>query len=201
VSWFRRSRRFSPGAYPKRGLKLHLGCGTVHLDGWVNIDLATRAREVDPPPDLELDVRDGLPFADGSARLIYHEHLMEHLTIGEGQRCLTDWFRLLEPGGVLRVATPDLEYLVERYREGWRDQAWLAQPEYAFIETRAEMMNVAFRWWDHRYLYDGEELARRLREAGFDPVRRCAFRESTLAELAGLETRADSKLVVEGVKP
>jgi predicted SAM-dependent methyltransferase len=198
VSWLaaRRARR-----YPPRGLKLHLGCGTVRLDGWVNVDLAARARELATPPDLNLDVRKGLPFRDGAARLIYHEHLIEHLTLDEGTRCLRDWLRVLEPGGVLRVATPDLEYLVERYGGGWRDQAWLAQPEYAFIRTRAEMLNVAFRWWDHRYLYDGEELERRMREAGFAPLRRCDLGCSSVPELAGLETRADSKLILEGVKP
>lgn len=198
MSWLaaRRARRF-----PRSGLKLHLGCGTVRLDGWVNIDLASRARELATPPDLSVDVRHELPFPNGSARLIYHEHLMEHLTIEEGTRCLRDWLRVLEPDGVLRIATPDLEYLVERYRGAWRDQAWLGLPEYAFIRTRAEMLNVALRWWDHRYVYDGEELERRMREAGFGTVRRCALGRSPVPELAGLETRADSKLILEGVKP
>jgi len=198
VSWLaaRRARRF-----PTRSLKLHLGCGTVRLDGWVNIDLPARARALETPPDLRWDVRRRLPFGDGAARLVYHEHLMEHLTVDEGTRGLRDWLRVLEPGGVLRIATPDLEYLVDRYRAGWRDQAWLRQPEYAFIGTRAEMLNVAFRWWDHRYLYDGEELERRMREAGFGTIRRCAYRASGVPELAGLETREDSKLILEGVRP
>ena len=190
MSWLARlrARRF-----PQHDLKLHLGCGTVRLDGWINIDLETRA-------DLALDVRRPLPFKDGAARLIYHEHLMEHLTVEEGCAGLRDWFRLLGPGGVLRIATPDLAYVVERYGGDWRDQAWLRLPEYAFIRTRAEMINVSFRWWGHRYLYDGEELERRMRDAGFASVRRCALRQSAVPELAGLETRDDSKLIVEGVK-
>jgi len=191
VSWL---ARFRAGRLLRRDLKLHLGCGTVRLDGWINIDLETRA-------DLKLDVRRPLPFGDRAARLIYHEHLMEHLTVEEGCACLRDWFRVLQPGGVLRIATPDLAYVVERYQGDWRDQAWLKLPEYAFIQTRAEMINVSFRWWGHRYLYDGEELERRLREAGFDTVRRCALRQSAVPELAGLETRDDSKLIVEAVKP
>jgi len=190
VSWLARVRA---RRLPRRGLRLHLGCGTVHLDGWVNIDREAGA-------DLRLDVRRPLPFRDGAARLIYHEHLMEHLTVDEGSRCLRDWLRLLEPGGVLRVATPDLAYVVERYGGNWRDQAWLALPEYAFIRTRAEMINVAFRWWDHRYLYDGEELERRFRDAGFGTVRRCGLGESAVPGLAGLETRDDSRLILEGVK-
>ena len=198
MSWLAawRARRFHG-----RGLKLHLGCGTVRLEGWVNIDLPSRAREPEVAPDLTLDVRSPLPFAAGAARLIYHEHLMEHLTLDEGRRCLGDWLRVLEPGGVLRIATPDLEYLVERYRGEWRDQAWLRLPEYAFIGTRGEMLNVAMRWWEHRYVYDGEELERRMRDAGFAPIRRCALGRSTVPELAGLETRADSMLILEGVRP
>lgn len=191
MSWFRR-RTLS--RFPPRGNKLHLGSGTVRLEGWINIDLETKA-------DLNLDLRRGLPFADGAARLVYNEHVIEHITVEEGRRCLADWFRVLEPGGVLRVATPDLAYVVERYQHDWKDQAWLQLPEYAFIRSRAEMMNVAFRWWGHQYLYDGEELERRLREAGFGTVRRCGYGESPVPELAGLETRPDSKLIMEAVRP
>lgn len=180
---------------PKRGLKLHLGSGTVSLDSWVNIDLET------PQADVHLDITGGLPFPAGAARLIYHEHVMEHITVEQGAFCLRDWFRLLEPGGVLRVATPDLQYVIERYGGNWKEQAWLQLPEYQFIKTRAEMINVSMRWWGHQYLYDGEELERRMRDAGFATIRRCGYGESTVSELAGLETRPDSMLILEAVRP
>jgi predicted SAM-dependent methyltransferase len=180
---------------PKSGLKLHIGCGTVYLDGWVNIDLDA------PKADLLLDITKGLPLGQGSARIIYHEHVMEHITVDQGAFCLKDWFRVLEPGGVVRIATPDLAYVVEKYMgDDWREQSWLKLPEYAFIKTRAEMLNVSMRWWDHQYLYDGEELERRMREAGFKTVRRCEYGKSTVPELANLETREDSKLILEGVR-
>ncbi len=179
---------------PRRGPKLHLGCGTVYLDGWVNVDIETRA-------DLTLDITRGLPLQNGAARLIYHEHVMEHITIDEGRACLADWCRVLEPGGVLRVATPDLAYVVGRYAGDWKDQAWLRQPEYAFIQTRAEMLNTSMRWWGHQYLYDEEELRRRMTDAGFATVRRCALGESSVPELTRLETREDSTLILEGVRP
>jgi len=181
---------------PRRGLRLHLGCGTVRLQGWVNVDLETSQA------DLHLDITRGLPFPDGSARLIYHEHVMEHIGVDEGARCLRDWLRLLEPGGVLRIATPDLGYVVERYLAGdWRDQAWLRLPEYEFIRTPAEMLNTSMRWWGHQYLYDEAELRRRMTEAGFTTIRRCALGESGMPELARLEPREDSKLILEGVRP
>lgn len=182
---------------PRRGLKLHLGCGTVRLDGWVNIDLHT------PQADIHWDIRRPLPFPAGAARFVYHEHVIEHITLEEAVRCLADWHRVLEPGGVVRIATPDLQYLVERYGsgEGWRDQAWLRQPEYQFIGTPAEMLNVALRWWDHRYVYDGEELTRRLRNAGFRDITRHTLGASDRPELRNLETRQDSMLILEAVRP
>ncbi|MFI5213605.1 MAG: class I SAM-dependent methyltransferase [Gemmatimonadales bacterium] len=188
LTWLRLRR------LPRHGLKLHLGCGTVRLEGWVNVDIETSQA------DLTLDITRGLPLLDGAARLIYHEHVMEHITVDEAKACLRDWFRLLEPGGVLRIATPDLAYVVERYRGDWRDQAWLKLPEYAFIRTRAEMLNTSLRWWGHQYLYDEEELRRRMNDAGFATIRRCALGESPVAELARLETREDSQLILEGVR-
>ena len=189
VSWFKLR------GVPKSGMKLHLGSGTIRLDGWLNIDLET------PEADVHLDITRGLPFADASARLVYHEHVMEHITLDQGRFCLVDWHRVLEPGGVLRIATPDLAYVIDKYKSAdWKDQAWLKLPEYAFIQTRAEMVNASMRWWDHKYLYDGEELERRMREAGFQTVRRCRYRESPVAELAGLETREDSTLILEAVR-
>ena len=179
---------------PARDLKLHLGSGTVHLEGWVNVDLETREA------DVHWDITKGLPLPDGCARFIYHEHVMEHITVEQGERCLRDWHRLLQPGGVLRISTPDLAYVVERYTGNWRDQAWLKRPEYAAIATRAEMINASMRWWGHQFLYDEEDLARRMRAAGFATIRRCDYRESAVPALAGLETREDSKLILEGEK-
>lgn len=188
LTWLRLRR------LPRHGLKLHLGCGTVRLADWVNIDIETSQA------DLTLDITRGLPLPDRSARLIYHEHVMEHITIDEAKACLSDWFRLLEPGGVLRIATPDLAYVVERYGGDWRNQAWLKLPEYAFVQTRGEMLNTSMRWWGHQYLYDEEELRRRMTDAGFQTIRRCALGESPVTELTRLETREDSQLILEGVR-
>jgi hypothetical protein len=53
------------------------------------------------------------------------------------------------------------------------------------------------REWGHRYLYDFEELRLRLDAAGFDDIRRMSIGASDDAALRHLETRADSRLVVE----
>jgi predicted SAM-dependent methyltransferase len=177
--------------------KLHLGCGGVKLEGWINIDRWPRPGVV----DVRWDVTKAFPLADASCSFIYHEHLLEHLTVDQGVALLTEGHRLLADGGVMRLAMPCLKDVVDHYRsENWRDQEWLQWPEYRFVQTRAEMINLAFRRWGHQWLYDREELHRRLREAGFTRIVNVGWRESAFVELRNLETRQESKLICDAQK-
>src|SRR4029077_17458324 len=92
----RRARKFIA---PTR---LHLGCGARHVDGWVNIDFIGVSRV-----DLPWDLRNQLPFADGSAEAVFHEHLLEHLPLNAVLTLLQECRRLLRPGGIIRVGVPD----------------------------------------------------------------------------------------------
>lgn len=181
----------------ERPYKLHIGCGRVRFDGWINIDS-------DPSvsvPDIVWDLGRGFPVPDGSCSLIYSEHLLEHLKVEDGVALLRECRRALEPGGRLRFAMPSLDFLIERCCSGkWRDQDWLTWPEYQFIQTRAEMLNIAFHWWGHQWLYDAEEFHRRLQEAGFTQILEMSWGESDLPELRGRETRKDSILIREAIR-
>lgn len=178
--------------------RLHLACGAVRFDGWLNLDF-------DPAYcgdalDAAWDLREALPLADGCVQFIYHEHFLEHLSVEEGLALLRESRRLLAPGGVLRVAMPDLAEVVRQYYENdWR-LPWMKKYGYEFIQTRAENINISFRHWGHQWLYDREELHRRLREAGFERTRDCQRLESVEPELRGRETRDESLLVVEAVR-
>lgn len=173
--------------------KLNLGCGEVHYPGWLNID-------IEPGADIVIDITRGLPWDDGAVGYIYNEHLLEHLPPEQGVELLRECHRVLAPGGVLRVAMPDLDYLVFKSMWDWRDQDWLTWPQFGFIQTRAEMMNISFRWWGHQWLYDEEELARRFRESGWQEFRRVEWGQSDHPTLCGKETRKDTKLIMEAVK-
>jgi SAM-dependent methyltransferase len=62
-----------------------------------------------------IDLRARLPFADGSADAVYHSHVLEHLERGQAAAFLAECRRVLKPGGVLRIAVPDLEGICRRY--------------------------------------------------------------------------------------
>lgn len=177
--------------------KLHIGSGPVKLPGWVNIDMT-----VEPGiTDLKLDISKGLPFEDNSCALIYHEHCLEHLPVKEGVEFLKECHRVLKKGGVTRISTPSLDVILQKCHEGnWRDQHWLQSSRYRSIQTKAEMLNAVFRWWGHQWVYDREELHRRLREAGFTQIKDVEWGMSEVEELRNRETRKDSLLICEAYK-
>lgn len=171
--------------------KLQIGSGGNRLDGWINADIV-------PGAELIVFLERRLPFRDGALDRIYLEHVLEHVEYADAIRFLKDARRVLAPGGVLRIAVPDLEELVRGYvHDDWRRFDWVNWPEHSFISTRAQMINIGFRWWGHRHLYDQEEMARALTEAGFSSFEFTSRGESRYTDLRGLETRAESTLVVD----
>jgi hypothetical protein len=59
---------------------------------------------------------------------------------------------------------------------------------------------MSFSWWGHKWIYDWEELERRLKEVGFSKFERKQLGQSGLKELNGLETREGSLLIAEVTK-
>ncbi|MCA8951648.1 MAG: hypothetical protein KDE27_19225 [Planctomycetes bacterium] len=182
--------RLRAGPRLRAAERLCLGSGNAPIPGWTNVDL-------DGTPDVRLDLARRLPLRNGQLARIYSEHLIEHLSCEAGLALLCECRRVLRDDGVLRIATPDLARLVERYRHDWRDQDWLRWPGHEWIDTPARMLNQAMRGWGHEHLYDAAELEHRLRQAGFADVRRCELGASEHQDLAGLETRRDSSLILE----
>lgn len=161
------------GRAPAR-TRLHIGCGQEAIRGWINID----ARPL-PGVDRVLDVRQGLPFEDAAA--IYAEHFLEHLSPLDGLAFLRECRRVLAPDGILRLSTPNLDWvLASHYRFGQN----LAEDERVIDCFR---LIRAFHGWGHEFLYNAGMLSAVLRAAGFDSVRFHSYGASDVAFLKGLE--------------
>ncbi len=186
----------------KECIKLHIGCGTVYKEGWINID--NNSDNNIKKLDFMWDLRKPLPLPENSVDFIYNEHFLEHLTADEGGGLLKECMRMLKPNGVLRIAMPDLEVCVRDYLNKnhlTENKAGLKEAGLDFIKTNAEAINIAFRWWGHQWLYDWEELERRLKDIGCVKIEKCRLNESKHPELRNLETRGEaSNLIAEVVK-
>jgi predicted SAM-dependent methyltransferase len=155
----------------------------------------------------QLDISDPLPFAAASVDWVYAEHLIEHVPLPVAVGWLTEVRRVLAPGGVLRVTTPDLRRYVEgylgdgRFFAGHRRRLHAAGVGPPMPTRPAFMFNQLFYLYGHRWIYDLEELRYVLAEAGFDAagVRGCAFREGARPDVADLDRvlRKDETMYVE----
>jgi predicted SAM-dependent methyltransferase len=179
----------------KLPVKLHLGCGTLYKKGWINID-SNSENNIDKI-DINWDLSIPLPINKPIVDFIYHEHFIEHLTYQQGQTFLKYVYKLLKIGGVMRIACPDLDYIIDGYiKNNWRQQPWVEQYNYQWLKSRCEMINVSLTYWGHRYVYNKEDLVRALVESGFDNdnIYEVNFSESKYKDLQNLETRKDSMI-------
>jgi SAM-dependent methyltransferase len=93
-------------------LKLNIGCGDVFIEdkSWINVDWASSHRNV-----ANIDIRSPLPFSDNSLEFVYASHLIEHLIDDDLNTLLQEIFRILKPGGICRLVTPDWDEMIVEY--------------------------------------------------------------------------------------
>lgn len=176
--------------------RINVGCGQTPTRGWRNFDNSASVRLASIPfvPDLLLrlgilerrqyqfirflrenrvefgDATRGLPVRDSSVDVLYSSHMLEHLDRIEVTGFLREAARILRPGGILRVAVPDIRKQVEQYtRVGDADlfiestQLCVARPR--SFGQRLSLLLVGPR--HHQWMYDGPSLSRLLASQGF----------------------------------
>lgn len=185
----RRSRRNAEALHQPAPRRLHLGCASVHKQGWINID------QLGPGVDFAWDLRRPLPLPPGSVDAIFHEHLLEHLPATEGLTLIRECQRLLRPDGVLRIGVPDFGRYVHGYVEG---DGFIAGVRPDVPTPLLALSEVAYGY-GHRSLWDEATLVGMLGELGFT-ARACDFGESVLDPAPDSEHRKDETLYVEATK-
>jgi predicted SAM-dependent methyltransferase len=139
-------------------IRLHIGGQVPHPD-WKILDIEAR-----PEVDFVCDAANLNQFADGSVEAIYASHVLEHFHYqldNELTNTLTEWYRVLQPGGKLFISVPNLKTL-----------CWLYLNPNVSSEDRHYLMRIMFggqtNAFDvHKVGFDPDILARYLREVGF----------------------------------
>ncbi len=146
---------------------LNLGCGATFHEDWVNIDFTDHGGKV-----LAYDLRLGIPFADASFDVVYHSHVLEHMPKAWGEFFLQECYRVLRPGGLLRVVVPDLENIARAYvasldavRSGEAKAS--EQHRWMIVElidqlTRTYSGGEMLNWWKQQPVPQEDFIVRRL---------------------------------------
>ena len=92
-----------------RMTRLHLGCGTRYINGYVNIDYPVSEHTVQQHlvADLYADIAT-LTYPKGSIDEIRLHHVFEHFPRQIALALLSRWTDWLKPGGILHIETPDV---------------------------------------------------------------------------------------------
>lgn len=139
-------------------MKLHIGCGEKFLPGYKHLD----AREFSHVDYVTDDLSNLSMFDDETIDEIYACHILEHFTREEirNETILKEWNRILKKGGILRLAVPNFEAIVE---------------EYLSSKNLELIMGLLYGGQDYEYnfhfqTYDFKRISNILNHAGFSQV-------------------------------
>jgi predicted SAM-dependent methyltransferase len=212
--------------------RLNVGCGQSPTPGWINYDNSLSARVSGVPLVLSMaerlrlltnqqrefmrfaqshdiryaDVVSRIPEADRSVDALYTSHMLEHLDKDDALAFLREARRVLVPGGVLRIAVPDVRYHVDRYvRDGDAD-GLVARLYMTRERPKTFMQKVLYQIVgdrQHQWMYDGASLCRLVASAGFEAPEIVPAGTTTIPEPGelNLSERSPESVFVEARNP
>ena len=136
-----------------------------------------------------LDLTRPFPFRDASIDAVLASHVLEHLTADEARSCVAEIRRVLVPGGVVRVAVPDLDAVIREYDPQDPD-AFLD----GLLQGRERSTSRHRHWWN----YNETSMRALLEGAGLAGVERREYRQGLCPDVERVDTRPGS-LFMEAV--
>jgi SAM-dependent methyltransferase len=211
---------------------INFGCGQSPTAGWINYDnspsvllakwrpLAALLRSVglidaNNQEFIDLCRTKAIRYADAGARLphdtasvdaIYSSHMLEHMFRDDAEAFLEECHRILRPGGVLRLAVPDLEQEAREYLEHGDADQFLRVLEFDLAKPRGltgRLRRALLGGRGHRWFYDRRSLQLLIEACGFIDVDAAPPGATRIKDYGALdlEERAGQGLCLEATRP
>ena len=136
-------------------MRIELASGERPFDGYLHCD-----QRLLPSTDLVCQV-ETLPFATDSVDSLLASHIIEHFPYASIVSVLSEWRRVLRPGGTILIITPNLGYIAHGYTEGWMD----------YTEARNRLFGGQdYEGNFHYTMFDSPSISRALEETGFGRI-------------------------------
>jgi len=193
-----------------------LGCGTYLYQDFLNIGYWSHLTEDVVYKDLNgttntfmlnHDLRNGIPALDSSLDLVYHAHMLEHLSYVDGITFIKECFRVLNHGGRMRILVPDLELWINAYssKNNFFFNEYRKVLDNDIYVTNGSIFMGMLHNHEHKCGYDFEMITWLLTRCGFQNITRTLYADSSIENINLIEPmsplRIMESLCVECTKP
>ena len=214
------------------GTRVNIGCGQSPTEGWENYDNSWSIKLAKKPTIFKIlnvvgllsekkkafinfarksnikwaDAKRHIPEPDHSLEVLYTSHMLEHLDRQEVENFFKEVRRVLQNGGIVRIAVPDIKYSVEQYlldkdADKLVEKTGLTKRKPKTFFEKLQYLIVGER--KHQWMYDGNSLAKLLRSAGFNDPAIMAPGDTMIKDPGplNLKERSPGTVYVEAMNP
>ena len=217
---------------PADTVRLNIGCGRSPTPDWINYDnspsvwlarwpilasLAARLGLIDrhglafvafcrSHRIRHADAARRIPHGAGTVDAIYASHMLEHLDRAEARSFLAECRRVLKPGGILRLAVPDLRTAAYQYLQMGDAESFMRRLQFDLDKPRgpvARLRRMLGGGRGHHWMYDRDSLVALVEGAGFVDVEPVEEGRTRIADPGGLDLaeREVDSLCLEARRP
>ena len=197
-----RNRKFQLNKLKESKKKfLNVGCGPNINQNYINLDYLWV-----PGVDICWDITRSIPLESESIEGIFTEHCLEHISFSQCRDAIKDFYRILQPEGVVRIIVPDAELYIDLYEQSKHNKnvnfPYVSDAEKENGFTPIMSVNRIFRDHGHLFAYDAETLTMLLKNAGFINIKKESYMSGRRKDLLiDTESRKIESLYIEGEKP
>lgn len=172
-------------------LNLHIGCCDVIIPNFINTDVQIE-NWIPVEKKLQIQILDAtkkFPYEDNIIDHIYSEHLIEHLPYSGFKNFISESYRCLKPGGIIRTAFPCVDFLIKLYKDPEKYKSYIINHCNKFNKQLINdfgttnipvslIINDNYRMWGHQVMYDINTIKKLFQKFNFKNIKEVPYGES-----------------------